>query len=138
MEIRIQDHKVACTNPEQVAHLFQEILLTENEVDQDKEHFWVMGLNTRHNVKYVELVSLGTLDNSLVEPRETFRMAILKGVKSIIVAHNHPSGIIEPSQEDLALCRRLRQAGHIIGIEVLDHVIVSKGEYYSFANAGLI
>jgi DNA repair protein RadC len=138
MEIKVQDQNAIYSNSGKVAHLFQKILSNENEIDQDKEHVWVMGLNTRNCVKYVELVSLGTLEASLVQPRETYRMAILKGVKSIIFAHNHPSGETQPSEEDKAITQKLFHAGNILGINLLDHVIVTKERHFSFADSGLL
>jgi DNA repair protein RadC len=121
-----------------VADLFRRILASESEIDQDKEHVWVMGVNAKNAAKYVELVSLGTLDCSLIQPRETFRMAISRGVKSIILAHNHPSGEAIPSNEDTNVTRNLREAGRIIGIQLLDHVIVTKDRHFSFADTGLL
>jgi DNA repair protein RadC len=138
MEIMIQDTKTAYKNFGMVADLFRRILASENEIDQDKEHVWVLGVNAKNVVKYVELVSLGTLDGSLIQPRETFRMAISKGVKSIILAHNHPSGEAIPSNEDTNVTRNLREAGRIIGIQLLDHVIVTKDRHFSFADTGLL
>jgi DNA repair protein RadC len=138
MEIKVQDNKTVYNNSGKVAHLFREILSNENEIDQDKEHVWVLGVNTRHIVKYVELVSLGTLDASLMQPREVYRMAISKGVKAIIIAHNHPSAVVQPSEEDKATTQQLSQAGNIIGIKLLDHVIVTKEGYFSFLDSGLL
>ncbi len=117
-------------NPEKVARLCREILSTEHETDQDREHFWVIGLNTRNQVKYIELASLGILNSSLVHPREVFRLAIQKAVCSLILCHNHPSGDPDPSQEDLNLTQKLVKAGEIISIPVLDHVVL--GEDYTY------
>jgi DNA repair protein RadC len=125
------------TQPGAVADLIRTILCREERVDRDKEHFWVIGLTTRNTVKYIDLVSMGTLNASLVHPRETFRYAVMKAVSAIILAHNHPSGSTEPSDDDLALTRRLRDAGHVLGIEVLDHVIVGGMKYTSFKERGL-
>ena len=138
MEIKVQDEKTVYNNAGKVAALFQGFLSNENEIDQDKEHVWVMGLNTRNIVKYVELVSLGTLEESLIQPREVYRMAISRGAKSIIIAHNHPSKSIEPSPDDLTITSRLTKAGEIIGIKVLDHVIITKQDHFSFADRGML
>lgn len=119
------NERVKVTNPENVADVLRAILKAESEVDQDKEHWWVMGMNTRNVIKYVDLVALGILDSCLCHPRETFRLAVLKGVSSIIIAHNHPSADPEPSEEDKKITVRMVEAGKIIGIEVLDHVIIS-------------
>jgi DNA repair protein RadC len=138
MEIKVRDHRTEYNNPEKVARLFREILGTENNIDRDKEHVWVLGLNTRNCMKYVELVSLGTLDGSLIQPREIFRMGVAKGIKSIIVAHNHPSNAENPSTEDKEITQRLKGAGEILCIPVLDHVIVTRDGYFSFAESGLL
>lgn len=128
------------TSPEAVYRVLSRVLKSENQLDRDKEHFWAIGLTTRSRIKYVDLVSLGTLNASLVHPRELFRTAIKRAVSSMIVAHNHPSGDPEPSSEDTRITTRIREAGSIIGIDVLDHVIIAGGRYTSFKerNGGLL
>ena len=121
-----------------VATILQSILKAESPIDREKEHFWTIGLNTRNVVKYVDLTSLGTLNASLVHPREVFRLAVMKGIASIILGHNHPSGDSEPSEEDIRLTRRLVEAGKILGIEVLDHIIVANSNHLSFKAQGLM
>ena len=111
-----------------VGKILWAILDSEDEVNRDKEHFWVIGLTTKNTVKFIDLVSLGTLSNSLIHPRETFRRSIIKGIASIIVGHNHPSGDPTPSREDLVISERLKSAGEIIGITLLDHVIIGEKE----------
>jgi DNA repair protein RadC len=94
--------------------------------DFKKEHFMLMILNTRNKILRIENISIGTLNASLVHPREVFKEAIKRSASSVVVAHNHPSGDSEPSEEDLKITRRLIEAGKILGIEVLDHIIVGK------------
>jgi len=137
MEIKIAD-KTSITNPEKVANILQKILKAEGRIDQDKEHFWVVGLNPRNVIKYLELVSLGTLDTNLVHPREVFRLAIVKAVAQIIIAHNHPSGNSQPSPEDVAITKQLVKAGKILGIEVIDHIIIAGKEFASFKDKRLM
>lgn len=98
----------------------------------------MVGLNTKNFIIYVELVSMGTLNASLVHPREVFRLAIMKGgVSGILAVHSHPSGDPEPSQDDIAITRRLYDAGKIVGIELLDHIIVTDGPaFMSFKAQG--
>ncbi len=96
-----------------------------------KEHFVVFFLDTRNQQIQREIISIGTLNANLVHPREVFEPAILHNAAQIIVCHNHPSGNPEPSDEDLAITRRLQEAGKILGIEVLDHVIVTKTTFLS-------
>ena len=91
-----------------------------------------MHLNTRNRVTLVELVSLGTLTASLVHPRETFRRAVIAGSASIIVAHNHPSGDVDPSDEDTKTTNLLHEAGNILGIKLLDHIIFANDKFHSF------
>ena len=101
-----------------------------------KEQFVCLFLNTKNKVIGRETLSLGTLNASLVHPREVFRTAIQKNSASIICAHNHPSGDPAPSPEDVEITRRLKKAGEIIGIEVLDHIIIGDREYCSLKEHG--
>lgn len=103
-----------------------------------KEHFILLLLDSRHRVLRVAEISVGTLDMSVVHPRETFREAISACAAAIILAHNHPSGDPAPSQEDLELTRRLTEAGRLLGIPVLDHLIVGAKGYLSLRSAGFL
>ncbi len=103
-----------------------------------KEHFILLLLDSRHRVLKVAEISVGTLDMSVVHPRETFREAISACAAAIILAHNHPSGDPAPSQEDLELTRRLTEAGKLLGIPVLDHLIVGAKGYLSLRSAGFL
>jgi DNA repair protein RadC len=105
---------------------------------QVRERFIVFWLNTRHRVMGFEVVSEGILNNSLVHPREVFRGAIVASCASIVVAHNHPSGNTEPSREDIEVTQQLVEAGKILGIPLLDHVIHADNTYTSFAERGLV
>lgn len=98
----------------------------------DREHFLVLCLNARNVIIHEETVSVGSLNANIVHPREVFRSAIIKGAAAVILVHNHPSGDISPSREDLSLTTRLVEAGRLIGIEVLDHLIISGSRYLSF------
>ncbi len=106
--------------------------------EQKKEHFVVFFLDTRNQEIRREIVSIGTLNYNLVHPREVFEPAVKNLAASVIVAHNHPSGCLEPSDEDLSLTKRLAQAGKLLGIELLDHVIVTKEGFLSFKQKGLL
>jgi len=103
-----------------------------------KEHFAVLYLDSGNQEVKRDIISIGTLNYNVVHPREVFEPAIRNLAASVIVAHNHPSGKLDPSSEDLALNKRLVEAGKILGIEVLDHVIVSSGEFLSFREKGLM
>lgn len=102
------------------------------------EHFVVLFLNTKNHIIGRETLSIGTLNASLVHPREVFRAAIKRSSASIICVHNHPSGDPSPSPEDVSLTRRLIEAGELIGIEVLDHVVIGDGKYVSLKEQGLL
>lgn len=103
-----------------------------------KEHFLAYYLNARSQLVYEETVSVGTLSASLVHPREVFSPALAHAAAGLIVAHNHPSGDCTPSPEDCEATSRLRRAGELLGIPVLDHVIVSERGYLSFKEQGLL
>ena len=97
----------------------------------DREHLVVMTLDTKNKAIGINLVSLGDLSSTIATPREVFKLAVLQNAAGLIVAHNHPSGSVEPSEEDLAVSRRLDAAGSIIGIDVLDHMIIGAGGCYA-------
>jgi DNA repair protein RadC len=94
--------------------------------DKAKEHFTLVLLNSRNMILDVSTISIGTVNASLVHPREVFKAAISHGAASVVLAHNHPSGNPEPSDDDVSLTRRLVEAGRLLGIEVLDHIIIGK------------
>ncbi len=101
-----------------------------------KENFVVLYLNTRNQLLHKELVSVGTLNASLVHPREVFEPALRHAAASLILVHNHPSGDPSPSEEDRRLTNRLAEAGRLLGVEVLDHVVVSGTTHFSFQENG--
>lgn len=105
---------------------------------KDREHFVAVYLTARSQVIAVEVVSVGTLSASLVHPREVFKGAILHNAAAVIVAHNHPSGDTTPSAEDKDATRRLSQAGTLLGIPLLDHLVIGARGYSSFKEMGLL
>jgi DNA repair protein RadC len=130
--IYLQDSKIKIQDSRHVAQVFLDVLLLEDRLDQEKEHFYVMHLDTRSRINLVELVSLGILTSSLVHPRETFRRAVMQGSASILVGHNHPSGECDPSPEDTKVTKLLFEAGQTLGITFLDHLIFTTHSFYSF------
>jgi DNA repair protein RadC len=102
----------------------------------DREHFVACGLDAKHRIIGVNLVAVGSLSLAIVHPREVFKPAVLMSAAALLVAHNHPSGDSSPSLEDRALTARLRQAGEVLGITLLDHVILGESQHYSFADHG--
>jgi DNA repair protein RadC len=104
----------------------------------DREEFLAVILDGRNRIAGFNLISIGTLTSSLVHPREVFKPAILASAAALVLVHNHPSGDPEPSAEDRALTSRLQQAGELLGIRILDHVVVGDGRFRSFAEEGFI
>jgi DNA repair protein RadC len=106
--------------------------------DQNKEFFIALFLNTKNGIIKQEVVSVGSLNANIVHPREVFRTACMVSASSIIVAHNHPSGDPAPSREDIEITKKLAEAGKMIGIELLDHVILGQDRNYGFQENGLL
>lgn len=104
--------------------------------DVDREQFLVCGLDAKHCIIGVNVVSMGSLTMSIVHPREVFKPLILMNAAAWLCAHNHPSGDPTPSQEDRQLTTRLRQGADLLGISLLDHLILTDARYYSFADQG--
>jgi DNA repair protein RadC len=106
--------------------------------DKAKEHFKLILLNPRNKIIGISTISVGTLNASLVHPREVFKDAIMHSAASVVLAHNHPSGDPEPSEDDLKITKKLVDSGKILGIEVLDHIVIGKNIFCSFKERGLI
>lgn len=106
--------------------------------DRSKEHFKLILLNPRNKIIGISTISIGTLNASLVHPREVFKDAITHSAASVVLAHNHPSGDPEPSEDDIMITKRLIEAGKILGVEVTDHVVISKNGFFSFKEKNLI
>jgi DNA repair protein RadC len=113
-------------------------ILNDQVGSSDREVFLALLLDTRSRVIGINEVSVGSLNNSLVHPRETFKAAILCNAATMILAHCHPSGDVEPSHEDLAVTERLMQAGELMGIPILDHLIISDADFISLKERGLM
>ncbi|MBS3985905.1 MAG: DNA repair protein RadC [Selenomonadales bacterium] len=113
-------------------------LLLERLRHEEREHFFTVLLNTKNHCLGIEEVSVGSLNSSIVHPREVFRAAIKRSAAALIIAHNHPSGDCTPSREDMEVTRRLTEAGRLLGIDVLDHVIFGDGVILSFKEKGLM
>lgn len=105
--------------------------------NSDREQFVCLHLDARNQVNALEVVSVGSLNASLVHPREIFKAAILNNAASVILAHNHPSDDATPSREDIELTRRMVQAGEIIGIEILDHIVAGPTRFLSMKESNL-
>lgn len=106
--------------------------------DKIREHLMVIYLNARHEMIFKKPMFVGTLNANIVHPREIFAEALRQNAASIILVHNHPSGNSDPSQNDLAITKRMTEAGRLMGIEVLDHIIITKAKAFSFKKNKLI
>jgi DNA repair protein RadC len=126
-ESSIMYEKRKITSSNEAARLIKDFI-----GDADREIFVILCLNTKNEPTAIHTVSIGTLNSSMVHPREVFKAAILANSANILLAHNHPSGNVAPSKEDIEITKRLNEAGKILGIEVLDHIIV--GEYGNFCS----
>ncbi len=121
------------TSPKDIAEFFVPILR-----DELKEKFIVVCLNSANKVTKFEAISVGSLNSSVVHPREIFKFAIENSSASIILVHNHPSGNLEPSNEDIAITKKMVEAGKILNIEVLDHIIVGGNSFTSLVERRLM
>ena len=133
-----EEQKIKLINSDDVYSVMQEILLREEKIDQEKEHFWMIGLAQNNRMQYIELVSMGSVNATTVEPMNVYRVAVLKGAVNVIMVHNHPSGELKPSDEDKDLTDRLIQVGRILNIKVIDHLVISVKSYLSFSDTGLL
>lgn len=106
--------------------------------DAQCEHFYAVYLNARHVVIEIRLISVGSLNASIVHPREVFQPAVALSAAALVIAHNHPSGQTDPSDDDRALTRRLVQVGELLGISIVDHLVVANGSFTSFKEVGLL
>lgn len=125
--------KIGFNSPQAVAEYLQEKLGREK-----KEHFIILCLDAANHLIKVSTVSVGTLNANLIHPREVFQEAILNHAAKIILAHNHPSGNLEPSKEDMQITEKLAGSARILDIKLEDHLIISKDGYFSFNERGLI
>lgn len=126
----------AMRSPDEVAQLARDVMGLHEAAE---ENFVIVCLNTKNKIAGIHTVSIGTLNSSLVHPREVFKAAILNNASGIILLHNHPSGDPEPSREDIETTQRLITAGTILGIKVLDHIVIGDYQrYISFREQGLM
>jgi len=124
-------------NSQRVFNLMYEVLMREEDIDRGREHFWVLSLSNDNHVMLLELISLGSMGKTIVEPLEVFRFALQKKVAKVILIHNHPSGNLNPSEEDLDITDRLIQVGKILNCPVIDHLIITVEDYTSLADTGV-
>jgi DNA repair protein RadC len=115
------------------AEIFQSYL-----AGADREYFIVLLLDNKHRINAINVVAVGSLTTALVHPREVFKPAVMANAAAVILGHCHPSGDPAPSSEDFQLTKRLVEAGELMGIPVLDHIVIGQGQHVSFADRGLM
>ena len=130
--------RIRVLNSVDVYEVMQRILLRENKIDRNKEHFWVVCLSNSNKILLIELVSLGTMKKSLVDPTEVFSFALQKRAAQLIMVHNHPGGTTVPSPEDTDITDRMYQVGLFLDLPVIDHLIITERKFYSFKDSGLL
>ena len=139
MNIKLTEaERIKILNSDDLYGIMQKILIREQKIDQNREHFWVIGLENNNRILFIELISLGTVNKTFAEPMEVFSLALQKRAVSIILCHNHPSGELRPSDEDKDITDRLIQVGIIVDLKVIDHLIISDKSYLSFKDIGLL
>lgn len=115
------------------------ILLRQTKLRRKKEYFWVIGLNTSNDILFIELISMGSLDKTIVEPMEVYWLATNKKSNTVILVHNHTGTNIRPSEADIRLTKRLQAGGELLSMKILDHLIITEESgYYSFADEDIL
>ena len=118
--------------------VMQRILIREEKIDQDREHFWIVGLANNQRILFIELVSLGSVNSTIAKPMDVFGLALQKRAVRVVLVHNHPSGELSPSDQDKELTDQMIQVGIIVDTPVYDHLIITTNSYYSFRDSGLL
>lgn len=122
-------------SPNDIFNIAQNVIQANEYAE---ENLWLITLDTKNNITGIFTVSTGSLNSSIVHPREVFKRAVLQNASSIIICHNHPSGDPAPSQEDINITKRIYDAGKILGIELLDHIIIGDNKYTSLKEKGVL
>ena len=139
MNVRLTEaQKIKILNSDDLYSVMQQVLLRENKIDRNKEHFWIVCLSTSNQILMIELVSLGSVNATIVDPMEVFSFALQKRAVKLILVHNHPSGDSTPSAADKEMTDRMLAIGKFIQLPVIDHLIISEASYYSFVDSGLL
>ncbi len=139
MNVRLtKEQKIRVLNSKDIYAIMQQVLLRENKIGRNQEHFWVVGLDNKNKILFVELIGLGATNRVNADPPDIFRMAIYKLAVKIILVHNHPSGSLNISKADRDFTDRMLKVGKLINIEVIDHLIISEKSYTSLEDKGIL
>ena len=139
MDIKLgKNDKRYIEGSDDVFSIMQRVLLRENKIDKEKEHFWIIGMNEAGYILYIELIALGSVKAVNIEPMNVYRVAVMKNATRVIAIHNNPTGRLAPSKADLDITDRLIQVGRILNIALVDHLIISTEAYESFRSMGIM
>lgn len=139
MNIKLtENEKIKIYSAADLYPIMQNILLRECETDRNREHFWTVSLDNALRILNIELVSMGTVNSTLVKPMEVLSIPLQKRAVKLILVHNHPSGELVPSEEDKDRTDHLIQACRMMDVPIVDHMIITEQSYYSFALSGLL
>ncbi|WP_136466567.1 JAB domain-containing protein [Flagellimonas onchidii] len=130
MTVRLpKDEDKRISGTDDIARIMQKILWRQNKLHRNKEYFWTVGLNTKNDIEYIELVSIGSKNRMILSPVEVLSYAVSKKCTKVIFCHNHPSGDLTPSKADIDFTARMQLATEIMEIKLLDHIIIDEMDY---------
>lgn len=138
MNIRLKKEEIKILCSGDIYYIMQRVLLRENRIDRNREHLWTISLDTAHKILNIELVSMGSINQLIVEPMEVFSVPLQKRAVRVVLVHNHPSGELKPSEADKDITDRMIQCGLLLHVPVLDHLIITEKTFLSFADSGLL
>lgn len=139
MNVRLtKDQKIKVINTDDVYSIMQQILLRENKIRRGQEHFWIVGLNKSNKILFIELMALGADNMVKIKPIDIFRMCVYKLAYKVIFVHNHPSGTLKASDDDIDYTNLLIKTGELLGLDVIDHLIITEKSYASFDTQGIM
>ncbi|MEO0903074.1 MAG: JAB domain-containing protein [Bacteroidota bacterium] len=139
MNVRLtKEQKIKVLNSYDIYRVMQQVLLRENKIRRNQEHFWVVGLNTKNKILFIELIGLGAVNRVNADPPDVFRMAIYKLATKVILVHNHPSGSTDVSKGDHEFTDRMLKVGKLININVIDHLVITEEGFTSFEDKGIM
>ncbi len=133
-----KEQKVKILNSNDVYTIMKQVLLRESKIDRNKEHMWVVCLASNNSIILIELISLGTLNRTVVEPVDVFSFALQKQSAKLVLVHNHPSGELVPTDDDIDFTDLMLQNSLFLKVPIIDHLIISEEDYYSFMDSGLL
>lgn len=138
MNVKLKkEQKIKVCEASALYPIMKNILLRENKYSRNREHFWVVGFDAAKTILYIELISIGSMTLTVVDPKEVFRVAILKLATYLILIHNHPFRSLNPSDADIQVTKQLINGAKIVGLAVLDHLIINTEDFYSFFAEGV-